>query len=188
MPNTFVKLQQGSTGPDVIRLQQDLQQLNYYSGGIDGQFGPITKQAVIAFQKAQGFTADGIVDRNIWSEIERILCFPYPINQWRRMTQTEEINEIKALINSPIGIAALNQLALERFVGFNCTRSFYLIEDSPGGYTLMRVKCDPPGGVSAAVGFHEIRVIFNRFEGNIEGFDMERVNTDGGRAIIQLPS
>lgn len=36
-------------------------------------------------------------------------------DKWRRMTEAEEIKEIKSLINSLMGVAALNQVALEGF-------------------------------------------------------------------------
>lgn len=171
-------LKEGSTGPDVIRLQDVLKQLGYYSGASDGHFGPQTKQAVIDFQKAQGLTADGIVGPNTWSKLR---------NQWRRMTESEEIEEIRSLIDSRMGVAALNQLALESFVGFGCTRSFYVNELYGRFSTLMRVKCDPPRGASTAIGYHEIRVIFSRFEDNIEGFDIERISEETGSPDFELP-
>ena len=54
-------LSSGSQGPAVIKLQEDLAQLGYYSNSIDGSFGAKTRTAVIAFQKAQGLKADGVV-------------------------------------------------------------------------------------------------------------------------------
>ncbi len=187
MNNNYPTIKQGSTGPNVIRLQQDLTQLGYYSGAIDGDFGPGTKQAVINFQQARGLIADGIVGPNTWSEINKLLCSSYTGDQWRRMTESEEIEEIRSLIDSRMGVAALNQLALEGFVGFGCTRSFYVSQEFGRFQTLMRVKCDPPRGASTAIGYHEIRVIFNRFEDNIERFDIERVSEETGRPVIQLP-
>ncbi|MEM7716287.1 MAG: peptidoglycan-binding domain-containing protein [Cyanobacteria bacterium P01_A01_bin.68] len=184
---TFSTIQQGSTGPDVIRLQEALKQLNYYSGAIDGDFGPGTKQAVINFQQAQGLTADGIVGPNTWSEINQMLDNSLPQDQWRRMTESEEIEEIRSLIDSRMGVGALNQLALEGFVGFGCTRSFYVNELYGGFQTLMRVKCDPPRGASTAIGYHEVRVIFNRFEDNIENYSIERVSEETGAPEFELP-
>ena len=52
-------LQQGSTGPDVITLQTMLKALGFDPNGTDGNFGPGTKAAVIAFQQSKGLTADG---------------------------------------------------------------------------------------------------------------------------------
>lgn len=36
-------------------------------------------------------------------------------DKWQRMTEAEEIKEIKSLINSLMSVAALNQVALEGF-------------------------------------------------------------------------
>ena len=55
-------LQRGFTGSDAVReVQKRLKELGYYKGSADGDFGPATEKAVIAFQKANGLTADGKV-------------------------------------------------------------------------------------------------------------------------------
>ena len=54
-------LKLGSIGQDVIELQQKLTDKSFSPGAIDGDFGENTKQAVIAFQRSVGLTADGIV-------------------------------------------------------------------------------------------------------------------------------
>ena len=46
-------VRQGSTGPDVTSLQQKLKDLGFDPNGVDGNFGPGTSDAVIAFSKAQ---------------------------------------------------------------------------------------------------------------------------------------
>ncbi len=51
----------GAKGDDVKKVQQRLKDLGYLSGSVDGIFGNKTKNAVIAFQKRAGLTADGIV-------------------------------------------------------------------------------------------------------------------------------
>jgi peptidoglycan hydrolase-like protein with peptidoglycan-binding domain len=53
-------LQPGETGPPVQSLQQRLSDLGYWLGGTDGQYGDLTQQAVLAFQKAEGLGRDGI--------------------------------------------------------------------------------------------------------------------------------
>ncbi|MFB2835029.1 peptidoglycan-binding domain-containing protein [Floridanema evergladense] len=55
-------LQQGDRGQDVKALQERLQALGYYRGNTTGNFGPLTKEAVIRFQKQAGLTPNGIVD------------------------------------------------------------------------------------------------------------------------------
>jgi murein DD-endopeptidase MepM/ murein hydrolase activator NlpD len=56
-------VQQGSKGPDVVYLQQKI--------GVtaDGDFGPKTKAAVVAFQTSKGLVADGIVGPKTWKAI-----------------------------------------------------------------------------------------------------------------------
>lgn len=51
----------GSSGDEVIEIQQKLSELGYYYGNIDGKFGSNTKKAVIQFQKDNNLSADGIV-------------------------------------------------------------------------------------------------------------------------------
>lgn len=54
-------LRSGSQGEDVRRLQERLQELGYYTGTVDGQFGPGTREAVTLFQSQHGLGADGTV-------------------------------------------------------------------------------------------------------------------------------
>ncbi len=53
-------LRNGSQGEKVRELQERLQELGYYQGEVDGQFGPGTKEAVVAFQARNGLDADGL--------------------------------------------------------------------------------------------------------------------------------
>lgn len=57
-------LQLNSSGPDVVALQQELQEAGFSPGAIDGSFGPGTEAAVLAFQHSEGLAADGIVGPN----------------------------------------------------------------------------------------------------------------------------
>ena len=58
----YETLQQGSKGEAVKALQKRLIELNYLSGGADGDFGGKTKSAIELFQKTAGMTATGIAD------------------------------------------------------------------------------------------------------------------------------
>lgn len=53
-------LKQNSSGPDVKDLQQKLKDLGFDPNGVDGNFGPGTRDAVIAFQQSKGLQADGV--------------------------------------------------------------------------------------------------------------------------------
>lgn len=50
----------GSTGGEVTRIQQRLEELGYYPGTVDGIYGTRTKNAVISFQRDYGLSDDGI--------------------------------------------------------------------------------------------------------------------------------
>ncbi len=54
-------IRSGAAGEAVTKLQNRLQELGYYTGTVDGQFGPGTRTAVAAFQQQNGLEADGIV-------------------------------------------------------------------------------------------------------------------------------
>ena len=64
-------LSRGSTDPAVVSLQTALLQAGYLEemGDIDGQFGPRTEAAAIAFQQDNNLTADGIVGPNTWQAL-----------------------------------------------------------------------------------------------------------------------
>jgi ABC toxin-like protein/neuraminidase-like protein/putative peptidoglycan binding protein len=70
-------LNQGSSGPAVKELQQ---KLNMSQAGtalvVDGQFGPKTYAAVVAFQQASGLTPDGKVGPNTWAALDRLVTTP----------------------------------------------------------------------------------------------------------------
>ena len=56
-------LKNGSRGSEVKEVQRRLKLWGYYNGNVDGVFGSGTRSAVIAFQKKNGLTADGVVGK-----------------------------------------------------------------------------------------------------------------------------
>ena len=54
-------LWEGRNGFDVVFVQVLLRQLGFYTGAIDGFFGPKTEAAVINFQVSEGINVDGVV-------------------------------------------------------------------------------------------------------------------------------
>lgn len=53
-------LERGEEGPEVAALQQRLSELGFYIPDVDGSYGSITEQAVLAFQKGAGLSRDGV--------------------------------------------------------------------------------------------------------------------------------
>ena len=60
-PTAEPVLRSGMTGDAVKNLQSRLYTLGYYTAEIDGQYGAVTKDAVLTFQRINGLDADGIV-------------------------------------------------------------------------------------------------------------------------------
>jgi hypothetical protein len=62
-------LRLGSQGEAVRQVQTRLQQLAYDPGAIDGVFGPLTAQAVQAFQRDESLPVDGVVGAKTWAKL-----------------------------------------------------------------------------------------------------------------------
>lgn len=62
-------LKQGATGGEVKELQRRLKQWGYYSGSVDGIYGPATVKAVKYFQQKNGLKADGIAGKSTFAAL-----------------------------------------------------------------------------------------------------------------------
>lgn len=58
---TPILIRSGNAGENVKEIQLKLMELGFYSGEIDGQFGPSTKNSVMWFQSQHNLASDGIV-------------------------------------------------------------------------------------------------------------------------------
>lgn len=58
--------ERGAQGDSVTRIQKRLEELGFYEGRLDGDYGPKTEAAVRGFQQAQDLTVDGIVGERTW--------------------------------------------------------------------------------------------------------------------------
>lgn len=74
-------LRQGATGSEVKEMQRRLKQWGYYTGSVDGVFGAGTKKAVIAFQKKNGLTADGVVGLETYKALGMTSAYNALLNQ-----------------------------------------------------------------------------------------------------------
>ena len=55
------------------QIQIGLRKAGFYKGGIDGKIGPQTKEAIKAFQKAEGLKMDGAVGTKTWAALNKYL-------------------------------------------------------------------------------------------------------------------
>lgn len=67
-------------GKDVWDLQTLLKAKGYYTGKIDGIYGPLTKAAVESYQKAMGLKVDGIVGKKTWAALLAVPIVGIPAN------------------------------------------------------------------------------------------------------------
>lgn len=65
----FPMLRQGNKGVYVATLQDALETSGIPAIGIDGLFGPNTRNAVMTFQRENGLTSDGIVGCQTWTKL-----------------------------------------------------------------------------------------------------------------------
>ena len=68
--NTLPTLLPGSKGAAVTQAQQLLKAKGYYQGRLDGDFGVGTRDAIAAFQRANGLTVDGKVGEKTWQKLQ----------------------------------------------------------------------------------------------------------------------
>jgi lipoprotein-anchoring transpeptidase ErfK/SrfK len=89
-------LRLGSNGSAVKTLQHRLIALHYYDvATADGVFGQGTYHAVVAFQKVQGLTRDGVAGPATWAKLAK----PYvPAPRYRLATTSLEVNLAKQVI------------------------------------------------------------------------------------------
>jgi N-acetylmuramoyl-L-alanine amidase len=63
-------LRMGSRGSQVLGLQRRLTTLGYWLGGPDGDFGDLTRQAVMAIQKVARISRDGVCGPATWARVD----------------------------------------------------------------------------------------------------------------------
>jgi predicted chitinase len=70
-PAAPIGVRLGDSGPEVERLQARLSELKFQVGAIDGQFGTLTKRALVAFQAEHELQPDGIAGPRTWEVLEQ---------------------------------------------------------------------------------------------------------------------
>lgn len=168
-------LQEGASGPDVIKVQTALKNAGFSPGVIDGNFGPGTEAAVIGFQQSHGLLADGKVGNataaalGINGEEPPAAALPdITVNIVSKMfpfTQLDNINnnlpcvlsalQAANLTDPPIVLAALGTIRAETEPFVPLSEGISRFNTSPGGhpFDLYDYRCDlgnkgPPDGAS----------------------------------------
>ncbi len=66
----------GDTGADVRELQARLRQIDWYQQDVDGEYGPVTTEAVRGFQAKRGIPTTGYVDRRTLDRLHGMTAEP----------------------------------------------------------------------------------------------------------------
>ncbi len=61
-PVGYKKLRMGMTGMEVVRLQQALKDMGYYTGEVNGTYGARTRDAIKQYREDCGLSASGVAD------------------------------------------------------------------------------------------------------------------------------
>ncbi len=96
-------LREGSLGQNVDEIQRRLVELYYLDINlVDGQFGPATKEAVIAFQQANNLEANGIVDETTRKILFSPNAIPKEIDNGDPLTLEEHMKLVEDQIDNNI--------------------------------------------------------------------------------------
>lgn len=69
-PSALPSLLPGSKGAAVAKAQQLLKDKGFYQGRVDGDFGTVTRDAIAAFQRANGLAVDSKVGEQTWKKLQ----------------------------------------------------------------------------------------------------------------------
>ena len=92
-PTTYQTLQNGSDGEQVQALQEALIELGFLSGKADGIYGSGTANAVIAFQRKNGYPLTGVADANL----QALIFSGKPLNSSGKKTDIKTLPMIEGL-------------------------------------------------------------------------------------------
>jgi peptidoglycan hydrolase-like protein with peptidoglycan-binding domain len=62
-------LDPGDSGPRVTKLQEELAERGFYKGKFDGDFGPKTTAAVIAYKESKGYGPGGKAGKRVLDDL-----------------------------------------------------------------------------------------------------------------------
>jgi hypothetical protein len=94
-------------GPHVEALQQRLQSLGYWVGPVDGVYGRLTRQAVYAFQKANGLEVDGRVGAGTAAALD-LAGRPQPRSSSGDLVEIDKTNQVLLVVRDGAVLWAFN--------------------------------------------------------------------------------
>jgi hypothetical protein len=123
------QLTYGSKGPSVRILEQRLTQLRYALEGIDGYYGQDDFDSVIAFEKVNGLSRDGVVGPLVW---RRLATATIPLARYRYGTHIEVDKTRQVLLDVRDGKVARILPVSTGATGNTPTGTFHVYSKEPG--------------------------------------------------------
>lgn len=107
-------LKYGNSGKDVPDLQYRLQSMGYFKAGITSYFGPVTREALIQFQRDYGIQVDGIAGPQTWTMLKKVSVNRYEMDMLAKIIYAEARGESYEG-QVAVGAVVLNRLASSEF-------------------------------------------------------------------------
>jgi len=95
-------IREGARGDYVQQIQTCLNRVNNAGLTTDGVFGPLTRAAVVNYQRANGLATDGVVGPITWNHL-RGRCGSATVASRVAMPHTVDISDFDELSNFPLG-------------------------------------------------------------------------------------
>ena len=99
-------LRQGASGNEVKEVQRRVKLWGYYKGSVDGKFGAGTKAAVVAFQKKNGLTADGVVGKSTYKALGMTGSYNALVEQSNKNQQSGQSGGVNGFSSSDVYLLA----------------------------------------------------------------------------------
>jgi hypothetical protein len=141
-------IKRGMTGPIVASLQQNLTDLGYDLGAIDGAFGGKTQDAVKDFQSKKGLGADGIVGEKTLQALDAALKAAGKEGA-EFDDQPEEAPAVIQEVNVKMGWVTC---PADKYPGKDGYGSTILRTDAAAAYKELKAEVNALGGVITSAG------------------------------------
>jgi Putative peptidoglycan binding domain len=141
-------IKRGMTGPLVAALQQNLEDLGYELGSVDGAFGKNTEAAVKDFQAKKGLGADGVVGPKTLQAIDAALKAAGKEGA-EFDDQPEEAPAVIQEVNVKMGWVTC---PADKYPGKDGYGSTILRTDAAAAYKELKAEINALGGVVTSAG------------------------------------
>jgi peptidoglycan hydrolase-like protein with peptidoglycan-binding domain len=119
VPNSPM-LKTGDNNNDVATLQTRLNELGYNCGEVDGVFGAKTRAAVIAFQKANNLSVDGVAGPQTWAALGTTSYVYYTPVVSTPVAATTSVSTRSTLRRGNTGDKVKELQSILNALGYNC--------------------------------------------------------------------